>query len=191
MTPISGTWADRVIPRTPRWIVLWLLVPFVVAALLVLGDRWRHPTVYPGTGGWGMSSRNFPVGVPLYVGMTYEGRDQHGTLTIRGTRAHVVANSSDATIDFFVCTVNRSVVGAIGSVDEAGIHEQCLTLVPAEGARLELNADPRQQVVMAVTNAHAGRVRIVGMDLSYSHGWQRGTQRTGGVIVLASRAPRS
>lgn len=103
-----------------------------------------------------------------------------------------MGNSSGAMIDFFVCTVDQSAgIGSIGSVLGDEIQNECLTLVPAEGARLELHATPRQQVVMAVTNAHPGRVRIVGMDLSYTHGWQRGTQRTGGTLVLRSRTPAS
>ncbi len=192
MLAILRTLANRILPRTPRWIVLWLLAPIVVAALVILGDRWRHPTVFPEAGGWGTGSRNFPVGVPLYVGMTYEQQGERGTVTIRDVHAHIVRNTSGATAEFFVCTIaTRSDSGAIGSVSGDEIHDYCQTLVPATGARVELNAQPLQQVVMAVTNAHPGRVRIAGMDLSYSHSWQRGTQRTGGVIVLGSRPPGS
>lgn len=172
--------------------MLWLLVLALIAALLLIGARWRHPTVFPGAGGWGMSSRNFALGEPLYVGMSYEKRGQSGTATIRDVTANVVRNSSHATIEFFVCTVNTSSgIETIGSVDGDGIHDFCLTLEPAAGREIKLNADPRQQVVMALTNMDPGRVKIVGMDLSYSHGWQRGTQLTGGTVVLASRTPRS
>jgi hypothetical protein len=59
--------------------------------------------------------------------------------------------------------------------------------VPVEGATLELNADPYQQLVMAVMLTKAGRVHVEGVDLDYSHGWQRGTQRIGGDFDVRHR----
>ena len=40
---------------------------------------------------------------------------------------------------------------------------------------------------MAVSLSHAGRVKVEGLDLDYSLGWQHGTQRTGGEVDLGSR----
>jgi hypothetical protein len=52
---------------------------------------------------------------------------------------------------------------------------------------LELNADPYQQLVMAVMLTKAGRDHVEGVDLDYSHGWQRGTQRIGGDFDVRHR----
>ena len=67
------------------------------------------------------------------------------------------------------------------------MHEYCDALVPADGATLRLDADPMQQVVMAVTLRQPGRVRVDGMDLEYTLGWQAGTQRIGGEVVVGHR----
>jgi hypothetical protein len=167
---------------------VWTLALALVAGLAVLGWTWRHPTAFPEAGGWGVGSHQRPVGAPFYVGMTSENHDARGTVTIHSARAHVVRDSAAAEIEFFVCTVDPSSgVGSIGAVPQSEIHHECSALVPAEGAKMRLNATPRQQVVMAVSLSHAGRVKVEGLDLDYSHGWQHGTQRTGGEVDLGSR----
>ena len=164
------------------------VVLLVVAGLAVVGWVWRHPTAFREAGGWGLSHRSWPVDTPLYIGMTYETPDAEGRVTIHAARAKEVRDSANSVIDFFVCTVDAtSGVGAIGAVPESDIHDECSSLVPAEGASMELNAKPRQQVVMAVSLARPGRIQVRGVELTYSHGWRRGTQLVGGEIDLRTR----
>jgi hypothetical protein len=47
-----------------------------------------------------------------------------------------------------------------------------------------LNAQPLQQVVMGVTLTRLGEVKIAGMDIDDDRGWQRGSDLTGGTIVV-------
>lgn len=164
--------------------LLTVLAVALVAGLGVAGWRWREISVYPEAGGWGMGARTWKIGKPIYIGMSYEKDDAHGTITITSARPDVVHDSADAHIGFYVCTVNTAETGAIGSSDERDMRRFCSSLVPADGARLKLNAHPFQQVVMAVTLTRPGRVKIAGMRISYARGWHRGSDLTGGIIVV-------
>lgn len=160
----------------------------LLAGLAAAGWWWRHPAAFTEAGGWGVGNKDFPLGVPLYVGMSYEERGASGAATIHAVRTHVVSDSAGARIEFFVCTIDKSAgVGAIGTYRGSTIHHDCSSLLPAEGATLRLNADPRQQLVMAVSLTHAGRVQIQGVDLDYNYGWQHGTQRIGGDVDVRHR----
>ncbi|MDP3967067.1 MAG: hypothetical protein Q8Q02_02205 [Nocardioides sp.] len=177
-----------VLPTPPRRALAWLLGLALVAGLALLGWTWRHPTAFPEAGGWGSTHDRARPGVPLYVGMTYPEDDAHGSMTVEKVRANVVSDSADATIDFYVCTVDGSEgIGAIGSAMGDDIDDYCLSLVPAEGVEVDLDAVPMEQVVMEVAIGRPGVVRIEGMDLTYRLGWQTGTQRTGGFVELAGK----
>jgi len=173
---------------------IWIrgtLLGGLVLALTLVGWTWRHPAVFHDAGGWGVGSKTWDVNAPFYVGMSYEKPDAEGTITIHSVHAVDLSAADDAVVEFFVCTVDpKGGSSAIGSASEASIRGECSSLVPAAGATLELNAHPRQQLLVAVTLPHPGRVKLAGLDVSYSHGWQRGTQRIGGDVELRAVAKR-
>ena len=47
-------------------------------------------------------------------------------------------------------------------------------------------AKPGQQLVLAVTASGSGSAVIEGMDVTYRHGLQLGTQRVGGTLKLST-----
>ncbi len=168
--------------RRPRW-VTWAAAVLLLAGLVTLGWFWRHPTAFPESGGFGIGHDDLPLNTPMYFGMSYQAPGASGEITIHSARANVVRDSAESRIELFVCTIEASAdVGGIGAVYEAEAKRSCSSLVPAEGATLELNADLLQQLVIAVSLTEPGQVEVQGIDLNYSHGWQRGTQRMGGDV---------
>ena len=188
--PVVGTGPARKVPRRTLWVTSVAAGTVLVAGLAAAGWSWRHPAAFTEAGGWGVGHKDLPLGVPLYLGMSNEDRGTSGVVSIHAARPHVVSDSASARIEFFVCTIDESAgVGAIGTSLGSDIHDYCSALVPAEGATLELNADPPQQLVMAVSLTNAGRVQVQGIDLDYSDGWQRGTQRIGGDVRRTASHP--
>ena len=182
---IRATRRPHLLPTTPRRALVFALVIAAVSGLAALGLHLRQPTAFRETDGWAAGVENRDLDDPLYVGMSYADDDAEGTITIRSARAHVVENSADADITFYVCALAPLTgIGAIGSSNEQDMRELCDSLVPADGATLRLDAQPMQQVVMAVTLRQPGRVRVDGMDLEYTLGWQAGTQRIGGEVLV-------
>lgn len=187
----SGDVVRRIAPTTLPRVAVWLLVALLFVACWVAGWVWRHPQAFEPAGGWGMAGIS-PVGVPTYVGMSYDRDGEHGVATIHDARAHVLLNSAGARIDFFVCRVDGSSgVGAIGSVrGEKEIQRECLSLEPVDEARVRLGRAPMDQIVMAVTLTTPGRVAIDSAEVRYSRGWQTGTQSIGGEVRLRAPARR-
>lgn len=182
-TTSGGRWNP-----TPRRLLILGLALVILASLVTVGWVSRHPGAFREGGGWGVGHERWPASTAMYVGFSYEHKHARGAVTIHSVEANVVADSSNATVDFFVCTIDPAAdVGAIGSANERSIRQQCSALVPAEGATMQLNAEPRQQLVIAVSPSHAGQVEIHGADVTHSHGWRRGTEFIGGEIQLRSR----
>ena len=104
----AGGWRGRLLPTTPGRTLCWFLAVAFGVVVVVAGWRWRQISVYPqdGAGSWGMSSRTWKVGKPIYVGMSYEKDDARGTITIGSVRPNVVQGSADAKIHFYVCTID-------------------------------------------------------------------------------------
>ena len=105
---------------------------------------------------------------PFNVGMTSEHHDARGTVTIHSARAHVVARlrgsrrstSSSARWTPVRCRIDRG--GSGSRVSTTSAPRPC----PGRGREDAVrNATPRQQVVMAVSLSHAGRVKVEGLDL--------------------------
>lgn len=152
------------------------------------GWTWRHPDAFADAGGWGMNVGGRKVGSVLYAGMSYPRSRDGGSVTLHGGHADVASGAANARIELLVCTLKPDAgVGAIGSSNGDDILQFCSSLVPIAGERLDLQYAPmRQQVVMKVTLTHPGTVRITDITLDYTAGWQTGSQRTGGRIVMSS-----
>jgi hypothetical protein len=165
-----------------------VLAVALVAGLVRLGWVWRHPSAFDEPGGFGMSGRQ-PVDEPLYAGLVFEKDGATGEVELDSVHAHVTRNSAAAKIEFYLCFIDPAAdVGAIGSVEQQDLDDDCEMLIPAEGATMQLNAAPRQQLVVGVTLTSPGSVRLGSVDVTYSYGRQHGTQRTGGELVLATKS---
>lgn len=167
-----------------------MLVVLVAGAGAV--RAWRDISVFYDAGGWGFRGVQQPTDSPVYIGMSIEARSARGTVRIRSAEAVVAEDTAGAVVRFYVCTVDpTSGVGSVGVVHEREVHKECSRFVPAAGADLWLNHDPREQLVMAVQLRHAGRVHIRAAEITYADGWQRGHQQVGGDVVLRRPAESS
>lgn len=172
------------------------------ASLLWLGWTWRHPQAFHDSGGWGVGFDKRHVGDSFYAGMSYPRHGDGGHVTLHGGHVNFTTGADIADVELLVCTIAKDAqVGAIGTYGGDTIHDDCDTLVPIRGQRLDLHDAPlRQQVVLKVTLTRPGTVRIADVTVDYSYGWQRGSQRIGGEVVMsteiidtwagASRLPR-
>ncbi|WP_309648699.1 hypothetical protein [Nocardioides sp.] len=89
-------------------------------------------------------------------------------------------NTADATFAFFVCTVEPERTGALGVGGRDILADVCADRTPlADDTVLDTGSTLSQQLVLLVTASRPGVVRTDGVDLTYSHGLQRGTQTIG------------
>ena len=172
--------------RTVRRLVVSAVALGLLAGLLLLW-QWRSPEVFDEGFGLLYEDKDWPVGEPIYLGITQEPHGARGSIEIHGAEPDIVQDNAGVRIDYLLCVVEPSSgVGSIGSVTSTDIDEQCSSLTPVEGQDMELNADPRQQVVVSVTATQPGTVEIGGTELSYSYGWRRGSQFLGEGLVLTA-----
>lgn len=120
------------------------------------------------------------------VGVTYPDPEGGKTVTIHADSPRVVKNTADATFEFYVCTLpdNRGVVLALHGRRFA---KYCQEPVPVrDGAQLDTSLTANQQLVMVIQFDRPGVVATGGVDLTYSHGLQRGTQTVGTHLRVVS-----
>ena len=147
--------------------------------LLVLGWGWHwrtHPTALPDAV-FATGSTRFPPGSTHFAGVVSALADAD-SVRIDRIAAVVTTNTADADVRFLVCTVDPAGgAGGVGLIREKDFARTCPDPVPAEGgAVLTPEAGRHQDVVMAVTPRRRGDVRIEALQVTYRHGWQRGTQ---------------
>lgn len=166
-----------------------LLAAVVVVAGAAATWHWRtHPEALPDAGN-GLSMELQP-GDTTYVGVTDPYPGSGPSITINSASARVAENSADARIRFFVCALDtdRPDAGAIGIVDATTFSEMCPNPEPvAPGTDLDVGAERPEQLVAAITVHQRGEVRTEGVDLSYMHGWQNGTQTVSASLAIRSR----
>jgi len=171
-------------------LVVALLAPAVGCALLgATGWVWRHPDAFETVPAVVSMSSDSWDGHTLFVGMTHERlATPRETLTLHSVKANIEKNTARATVEFYICEIDpESRFGSVGAVDEAEVKKGCSALSPVRESHYEIGAQPRQQLVMAVTATQQGEVVIAGAALTYSRGWQRGTQDIGEHVVLRTR----
>lgn len=177
---------------------LWFLAALLCISL-VAGGIWAwqwhaHPTALDGPGS-SFRSVPRPVDQPFYSAVTSPGIGDGPVLTLHDARPRIVGDTAASEIEYLRCTVPATIrptadgtITSIGTGGEAMMREMCLDPVPLhDGLRLDLSADAGQQLVMRVTPTQPGKVRIRGTDLTYSDGWQRGTQVVGEHLTLPAR----
>lgn len=161
--------------RTWGWLLLAMAAVLLLTALVVIGWKWRHPTAFVKYGGWGVTKTDVKSGSTVYVTMTEPNNYKDGSVTLHGVAPHGLVDGTDAAFGYFLCTPGPG-PNTIGIETEADLYRSCERLKPATDATLSL---PKQQLLLAITPQHAGRIAFQGAEVRYSHGWQNGTQRTG------------
>lgn len=191
--PVDGAGQASATGSARRWWIrgsLAVLVALALGGVGLLAFEWRHPSAFPDAGGWGVGSRHQPLDEPVFVAMTYPDLDSDETVRVDRVTGHGVTDSADAELAYLVCTLRPRVEGAIGSADRATADKYCSALTPADGVTLSLGRHPREQLLLEVTLTRPGVVRIHGLDVTYAHGWQHGTQHIGGDVALRAVEPR-
>jgi hypothetical protein len=179
--------ADESAPGNRRRAVV-ISVAAVLATAVVVGGlawawHWRtHPDAFPGAGDQvGMTlDRSRPT---MYVGITGQDTMEDGPITIDAAAPHLVENSARAGFAFYLCDVQEN-TGGIGVAYPRGFDRDCADPVPVVG---ETRFGQDQYLVMQVTVHRAGLVRTRGVELTYTDGWQHGTQTIGTSLRVVSR----
>lgn len=171
------------------------LVILTAAGLAVAATAWAwhwhtHPTALErGGAGWVTTLDKTPSS--LYTGLTFPRRDPGATIEIETVTPRIIENSTGATFDYYLCSLDTESVGfdALGTVDRRGFEKFCPDAVPVEPLTntLHTGTDPAQQLVVAITTGQRGVIRLDGFDVTYTHGWQRGTQTVGDSIKIRAR----
>lgn len=166
-----------------RQVALWVLA-FLAFATVAWGLWWfTHPKVFHEvyTESW---SQKYDGGgmAPLHIGMAYAHKP-YWSSSVRLTDADplTVENTADAKITVTVC---QERAGAdIGSVT-GDLRDYCTSILNLTAEPLlSLAPEDNERVILTITPRQPGRVRVVGMDLTYRHGWQYGTQAVGEHMV--------
>lgn len=173
-----------------RLIVVGGISAVMVLAGLAWAWHWRtHPEVFPGDGNGYGGLLEQPQRT-MYFGVTDPYPGKGGSVTLESASPRTVKNTANASFEFYVCTLDVSGNGysAFGAGDPRQFASDCAEPIPVtEGTVLDVGADPPQQLVMGVTVRRPGVVRTLGVDLTYSHGWQHGTQAVGAHLRMRSR----
>ncbi len=169
-TPISGTSGDSSRRRGPfrRGTVVLVVV---LVGVLVLVWQWRSPRAFHGEGDViGMYSQ---VGTTAVLDMGNPRRDlDPSDVTIHAVEPQLI--SGKATVDVLVCHLGPESPG-LGAGRGRDLARFCTDREPAEGARMTRD----DQLLLRVRSDAPGRVVVRGIEVTYSHGWRRGTQLTG------------
>ena len=149
----------------------------VVAISLVI--RWHdHPKVfYPdnssGIGEWADVS----AGHPMSFGMSWPQHRDGSSASIDWALPVVTTNTAAAQVTVRVCILaTPHDVGGVGSVSD--LSGTCSRLDDPAGASLRLGSFA-DQLVVTITPERPGVVVVRGLLVSYSHGWQHGTELVG------------
>jgi hypothetical protein len=164
----------------------------VLAALVasaVLGGLWwlAHPTVFhpADTKSWSHKYDKADMET-LHIGMAYA-KKSYWDSTVRVTAAEplVLENTADADITVHVC--HERGIG-IGSVT-GSLRGYCRTILNlAAEPTLKLAPQAREQLILTITPRQSGQVRVGGMNLTYRHGLQYGTQSVGEHVLARFQA---
>lgn len=148
-----------------------VVVVGVLVLVLVLAWQWRSPRAFHDHGN-GIGGYN-QVGTTALLDMGKPRSDlAPSELTIHAVEPQVV--SGNATVDVLVCRYGSRSTG-LGAGQGRDLDRFCADREPAEGARMTRD----DQLLLRVRSDEPGRVVVRGVEVTYSHGWRRGTQLTG------------
>jgi hypothetical protein len=170
---------------TPAWVVRRrrrriLRAVAVLVAVTVLALAWwqRHPRAFSeASGAVGIYSR---VGATSILGIGSPGAEPV-TVTLRSVEPLAVRDDG-ATMAAYVCHFPAHRTSHVGAV-RGPLEKACPGHEPAEGASMRLGPDSPDQLVLAIASDDPARVRLRGVEVTYTRGWQTGRQRIGPTIV--------
>lgn len=155
-----------------------VMVLILVGAVVIVGLwEWRSPNAFvQGTGGVGMYSQ---VGTTALFGVATPRQDMDpGVLTLHSIEPRVT--EGDAEVDVVVCRPSPA-AGGIGTArGDRALDRFCQSHRAADGAQMV----PGDDLIVRVRSQEPGRVVVEGIEVTYSHGWRRGSQ----VIGLTTKA---
>lgn len=172
------------LPRRRR--LLTAITVVVVLALAATAWKWRHADVFrEDVSDQESTSATVRPGETLNIRMTWEAPGTTPkTVTIHRAEPVIDSDTTAAKIEFWVCTARPThpFANALGE-----LRRYCSDLKPAVDSSFAVRMTPPQFVTMSVTPTQPGTARIRGMHLSYSDGWQSGTQTIGEHVLLRAR----
>ncbi len=172
----------------PRWALATLVAALVVAAG-GLGWWLRHPGEL-GWGGYGFGTARAP-GEALWASVSDPALSDGDRRVITIDEIEPVAlEGQRARVDYFVCRLDPDELGprtSFGTGSGDDVRQACRELRPARGATIDLVSDPRQQVLVRVTPARPGVVRISAHRVEFREGWQSGVSRVGPELRVRTR----
>lgn len=170
-------------PPTTRWRhrrrLVAVAVLLAVCGVLGWATWWAtHPTWFPNPGG-DQGARTVP-GRALWVSVTFPNVVKPPvTLHLDSVRAHVVSDTSDASVSAFVCT-NRPQFGpgltVLGTGGNAMMRHFCVRRVPAHDVDMTVGRGHPEYLLLEMVPAQPGRLRMDRVDVTYRKGLQRGSQ---------------
>lgn len=156
-------------PSRHRTLAVTGVLGAIAVVALVLGWWRTHPTLLDPPGAEVGSYQQ--VGSTGIVGMTYPQPDTD-SLLVHAARARV-HRGDGATVRVLVCR-HRPGDDALGTV-RGRLDHWCAAVEEPSETRL----GSHDQLVVTVTADKPGVVVVDGIEVTYSTGWQRGTQATG------------
>jgi hypothetical protein len=173
-----------------RWRIAGTILAVVVLGVLAVGAWWfTHPTWFPSSAA--EESAVTAPGRPLWTAVTFPNVAQTPiTLQLDAVVAHVVSDTSAATVTPYVCTnrpgLGRGVV-ALGTGGTAMMRQLCMRVVRADDVGMTVGRDHPEYLILKIVPAHAGRLRLDRVDVTYQKGLQRGTQGIALQLTVTAR----
>lgn len=102
-------------------------------------------------------------------------------MTLLEAEPNVVENTAGAKFSFHVCVVKGAGISSV----HGDLERWCSEVIELDDAGLSVPLAPKDhQLIMTISAAHAGELRVQGVDLTYRDGLQEGTQRVGEYVWL-------
>lgn len=152
-----------------------MVAGIVLALLAVTGLAWwwRHPEAFGEQGNAAFIYN--PVGTTALLGLAQPQRKlELDTVTIHSVEPQVI--KGNATIDVVACGTSHGKPG-VGAV-RGTLGEYCEWHQEAEGSTLRAD----DQLILRVHSEDPDRLVVRGAKVTYSYGWQRGSQITGQTV---------
>jgi hypothetical protein len=158
-------------------------IVLTLVALSGFGWWWRHPDAFGNQGN--VVGLYNPVSTTAWLGLAQPRRQiEPQTVTIHSVEPQVV--KGNATIDVVACGTSPAKSGV--GTGRGSLGEYCEWHKQAEGATLRGG----DQLLLRVRSEDPGRLVVRGVKVTYSYGWQRGSQVTGQTVrvIFGTKAVR-
>lgn len=183
-------------PRDRRAAVTVVAAMTVTAVVVAAGGAWgwhwrTHPDAFPRAGG-AVGVTVSPERPTTYVGVMFPDREVAGPVTIHSVAPRIEENTAGASVAFYLCLLDPSgSEGQLGAGGQRAFDRSCPRPLPVvSGTEYDGSRDAGQQLVMGITAHRPGVFRSPGVELTYTDGWQRGTELIGIATTVRMRGAR-